>query len=89
MTERRLKARMSQIAPVEHIHRLAPAPVLLLTGTEDPHAPPEEARRLFERVQGPRELWLVPGAGHRNLVEVAGPAYRERLLGFLHRHLPG
>jgi pimeloyl-ACP methyl ester carboxylesterase len=87
VTERRLRAQMHQIAPIAHVHRLSPAPVLMLTGTEDPHAPPDESRQVFERLTGPREFWLVPGAAHRDVLEVAGPAYRERVVGFLDRYL--
>ncbi len=87
VTERRLGVRLRQIAPVEHIGELAPAPVLLVTGADDPHAPPHDAERLYERCRGPRELALVPGADHLNLVEAGGALYREILLGFLDRRL--
>jgi hypothetical protein len=88
MTERRLKIRLPQLTPANHIGRLAPAPVLLITGTEDTHASPEDARRLYERCCGPRELFLVAGAGHIDLLDVAGPAYAERVLEFLDRRVP-
>jgi alpha-beta hydrolase superfamily lysophospholipase len=87
MTERRIRVRMADVAPVEWIGHLAPAPVLLLTGTADPHAPPAEAEELLQRCRGPRELWLVPGAGHRDVFETAGNAYAERVLDFLERSL--
>jgi alpha-beta hydrolase superfamily lysophospholipase len=83
ITERRLGIRLAELAPVEHIAHLAPAPVLLLTGSDDLHAPPEDARRLFERYPGPRQLWLVPGAAHRDVFEVGGAAYQERIVRFL------
>jgi alpha-beta hydrolase superfamily lysophospholipase len=88
MTERRLRLRISQLAPAEHIGHLAPAPVLLLTGTDDRHAPPEDALRLYERCRGPRELWLVPGAAHQDVCQTGGPAYKERVLSFLDRWVP-
>jgi len=88
VSERRLGLRLEDVAPADHIGRLAPAPVLLITGTEDSHASPHDARRLYERCRGPRELVLVPGAGHTDLLEVAGPLYRERVLGFLERCMP-
>jgi alpha-beta hydrolase superfamily lysophospholipase len=88
VTERRLGVRLPQLAPVEHIGHLAPTPVLVLTGAEDPHATPAEAQRLYERCRGPRELWIVPRAGHRNVCAVGGAAYRHRVLDFLSRHLP-
>jgi alpha-beta hydrolase superfamily lysophospholipase len=88
ITERRLGVRLEDLTPADHIGRLAPAPVLLITGTEDTHASPDDARRLYERCRGPRELVLVPGAGHIDLLDVAGPAYREHVLGFLERCMP-
>src|SRR5262249_52438944 len=88
MTERRLGVRLAQVVPADHIGKLAPAPVLLLTGTDDEHADPATAQRLFERCAGPRELWLVPGAHHADVLEVAGVAYKERVLDFLERSLP-
>lgn len=85
MTERRLGVRMADVAPIERIEHLAPAPVLLLTGTVDSHAPPSESESLQKRYPGPSELWLVPGAGHGDVLETAGKAYPERVLDFLDR----
>jgi len=85
LTERRLGVRLQQLAPVEHVGNLAPAPVFLLTGEEDAHAPPADAERLLERCRGPRELWLAPRAGHMDMHEVGGTAYEGRILGFLDR----
>jgi pimeloyl-ACP methyl ester carboxylesterase len=87
VTERRLGLRLEDLTPADHIGRLAPAPVLLLTGGEDSHASPDDARRLLERCRGPRELVLVAGAGHTDVLDVAGPLYAERVLGFLERCL--
>jgi alpha-beta hydrolase superfamily lysophospholipase len=83
VTERRLGLRVGQLSPAEHVARLAPAPVLLLTGTEDRHATPQETHRLYERCRNPKDLWLVPGATHKDVFEVGGSAYQSRVLGFL------
>jgi alpha-beta hydrolase superfamily lysophospholipase len=88
ITERRLHLRMENVAPIEHIAGLAPAPVLILTGTADSHATPEDARRLYDRLRGPRELWLVPEAAHRDVCQMGGVSYQERVLAFLDRWLP-
>jgi alpha-beta hydrolase superfamily lysophospholipase len=63
----------------------SPTPVLLLTGTEDDHADSQCAQRLFERCGEPRELWLVPGAHHADVFEVAGKSYGDHVLDFLRR----
>lgn len=87
VTERRLGLKLAQLTPAEHIGHLRPTPVLLLTGTADVQAPPAEAQSLYERCQGPRELWLVPSAGHRDVFETGGKVYEQRILDFLTRRL--
>jgi alpha-beta hydrolase superfamily lysophospholipase len=89
MTERRLRLRLDQLAPAEHIGDLAPAPLLLLTGSEDTHAPPEDVEQLFYRCRGPRDFCVVPRAGHRDLFETGGQLYRQRIHDFLSRWLTG
>lgn len=89
ITERRLGLRLHQLNPSQHITLLAPAPVLLLTGTEDPHATPAEVGQLYECCCEPRELWLVANAKHKDVFEVGGKAYQERVLDFLARRMSG
>jgi alpha-beta hydrolase superfamily lysophospholipase len=89
VTERRLRLRLGQMVPADRVGGLAPAPVLVLTGSQDPNAPPQDAERLYARCRGPRELYLVPGAGHRDVCEAGGEQYRRRVLDFLGRHLAG
>ena len=40
------------------------APVLLIHGSMDRDTPPEHSRRVFDALHGPKQLILVPGAGH-------------------------
>jgi alpha-beta hydrolase superfamily lysophospholipase len=87
ITQLRLGVRMADVAPAKYIGGIAPAPILLVTGTEDPHAGPNEAQRLQSRCSGPIELWLVAGARHGDVLEVAGEEYSMRLTGFLEKHL--
>lgn len=87
MTERRLGLRLEQLAPVDHVEKLAPAPVLFLTGTADTHATPEDAEGLVQRYPGPKELWLVPHAGHTDMCQAGGQPYRNRVLDFFDRWL--
>jgi pimeloyl-ACP methyl ester carboxylesterase len=87
ITERRLGVRLAQLTPADHIGQLAPASVLVLTGTQDVHAPPAEVYKLFERCQGTRELCMIPGAAHKDICEVGGVLYRDRLLDFLDREM--
>ena len=40
------------------------APVLLIHGSTDHETPPEHSRRVFDALHDPKQLILVPGAGH-------------------------
>lgn len=87
VTERRLGVRVSELAPARHVERLSPAPLLLVCGTEDPHASVGQTMRLSQRCRSPREVWLVRGASHLDVFQQAGPAYAQRVVGFLDRHM--
>jgi uncharacterized protein len=87
VTERRLKVRLAQIAPADHIAELAPVPVLLVSGSKDTHAPPADLERLYQRCRGPCQLAQIDGADHTNLCHLGGDRYRELVLTFLRQHL--
>jgi uncharacterized protein len=85
-TERRLKSKLAEVTPADHIGRLGSVPILLLTGSADVHASPADAERLIRRCAGPRELVHIDGADHTNLCTKDGAAYRGAVLGFLERY---
>jgi alpha-beta hydrolase superfamily lysophospholipase len=89
VTERRLGVKIDEVAPASFIARMAPRPVLLLAGSEDPHAPPEDVERLFETCNDPREFHVIAGAGHLNLDVRGGDHYRDIVLRFFARHRRG
>jgi pimeloyl-ACP methyl ester carboxylesterase len=43
-------------------------PVLLLHGMDDRETPPDHSRQIFAALTGPRQLLLVPGAGHNDVL---------------------
>jgi len=86
-TERRLGEKISQVAPIAHIAQLTPRPVLLLTGSDDPHAPPEDVQSLADQVAGSARFHVIPGAAHENVCTQGGLAYQALLLAFLNDHL--
>lgn len=67
--------------------RLAPRPLLMIHGGADTYIKPEMARALFARACPPKEFWLVEGAKHNQALQVAGEAYRQRVLEFFNTHL--
>ena len=49
--------------------------------------PPRTCRQLFAAAGEPKELWIVPGAGHAGFAEVAPRAYAQHLIEFFSRAL--
>ncbi len=58
------------------------APKLFLQGDHDDVIPLRLGQALYAAAQGPKSFWVVEGAGHNDIVETAGPRYRERLEAF-------
>jgi fermentation-respiration switch protein FrsA (DUF1100 family) len=76
------------LRPAAKIRALG-CPVLVLSGDRDPYTTPQEARRLFLNAARPKEIWLVPNAGHEDLLRRDRTGYREHVLRFLARYLDG
>lgn len=57
-------------------------PKLFMQGDHDEVIPLRLGQSLYAAAQAPKSFWVVEGAGHNNIVEKAGPEYRERLAGF-------
>ena len=68
------------------IGRVAPVPVLVIHGDADRVVPIAHGEKLFALAGEPKELWVVPGAGH--IEAFASPDVRARLLGYLSSALP-
>ena len=57
-------------------------PVMVIHGTHDGIIAPWHAQKLYDRAREPKRAVWVKGAGHNNLVHIAGEAYWEQLRGF-------
>jgi pimeloyl-ACP methyl ester carboxylesterase len=84
--ERRLNCRFPSVEAAAA--RLGPRPWLMIHGQCDGYITPEIARGLFERGKTPRELWLVPDAGHNACRESDPAEYEARLWDFFDRFAP-
>jgi len=67
--------------PLAVVRRIAPHPLLIVTGTVDRMVPLAAARELFAAAGEPKRLWLVEGAGHGGYEEAA-PGYGDRIREF-------
>ena len=58
------------------------APILFIHGNADDIVPMRLGRALFDAAPEPKYLWAIPGAGHNDIVESAGPEGRRHLRSF-------
>ena len=82
-----LRTPLARLDPVRAIGRIAPRPVFIIHGAQDESIPVAEARALDAAAGAPKELWIVPGAGHVAGVYVAEQQYAQRVTAFFERGL--
>lgn len=78
--------RSRQLRPIDAIDRIG-APLLMIVGSADRHARPEESRAMFEKARPPKLLWEIPGAAHENLYARSPDEYRARVVTFFTERL--
>lgn len=71
------------IRPIDVIATIAPRPIYMMHGTNDPTIPVSHAAALYEKAHDPKFLWLVEGGVHGNLYDIAPDEYQARVLPFL------
>jgi dipeptidyl aminopeptidase/acylaminoacyl peptidase len=57
------------IAPIDYIEKISPRPLYMIHGDEDDLIPVEHAYQLYEKARMPKEMMIIPGAGHRLRLE--------------------
>jgi len=82
----RLGVSQDDLRPIDSIRALG-CPVLIVSGAADRYTTAEQTRALFTAASEPKEIWLVPGAAHVDLLRHDPEGYRLRVLGFLDRYL--
>lgn len=75
------------LAPSQAAAQLGTTPLMVINGGEDPLVPVADARMIFAAAQGPKELWIVPDAGHAAALAIEPEQYARRVGAFLARYL--
>jgi uncharacterized protein len=63
-----------------------PFPVLLICGTQDHRIPCRHSKRIYSAATGPKELWIVEGAGHAAALGSAPAEYEARVVTFFEKY---
>jgi pimeloyl-ACP methyl ester carboxylesterase len=69
------------VPPAEAAALIAPVPLLIVHGDQDPYFPVDHAQDVYAAAREPKDLWIVPGFGHAEAS--AGPALIDRIGGWL------
>jgi fermentation-respiration switch protein FrsA (DUF1100 family) len=65
----------------------AKVPVFVIHGDADTIIPFPCGRELFEALEGPKQMWIVPGSDHNEVPIVGGEAYFGRVAEFVQEHV--
>ena len=79
-----LRMQLSSVRPVADAARLH-KPLLAIVGTADQVVPPGEGFDIYRAAPGPKQLLVVPGAGHVDGYRVDRAQYERTVLDFLTR----
>ena len=85
--EREAGVDIRSIRPVDVVAWLSPRPLLLIHGELDSLILAENSRRLYAAAREPKELYLLPNAGHGGFLQAAPEEYPHRILAFLEKYL--
>lgn len=81
--------KMSQVKPVAEIGTISPRAIMLVHGEQDGLIPVANAHELYAAAREPKELYLIPNAGHQDMVAPGGAAYAEAITTFFNKYLLG
>ena len=85
----RLHVSPHDLEPIRHIADVG-APVLIAAGSRDEHTTLGESEELYGTAVQPKQLWVVDGARHQDLLAYDPAGYEDHVIGFLVQYLrPG
>jgi fermentation-respiration switch protein FrsA (DUF1100 family) len=80
--EPRLHIAASDLEPIRSVNHLG-APVLIAAGSDDEHTTLSESEELYAAAANPKELWIVKGAHHQDLLAYNTEEYEAHVVRFL------
>jgi fermentation-respiration switch protein FrsA (DUF1100 family) len=78
----RIGVSAGKLRPIDHIDSVG-CPVFVINGMDDCRTTREDAILMYSRASSPKQLWLIPHAGHIDLHLARRAEYEKRVGSFL------
>ena len=76
---------VEKVNPIDYCQNVT-QPILIVHGTKDLKVAPDNAKRIYSKLKSSdKHLIWIKGAGHTNLHQIGGEAYRQKIKKFLSR----
>ena len=85
--ERETGVNLRQVRPIDDVSRIAPRAILFIHGEQDATVHVSNSLRLYQAAGEPKALYLIPDAGHGELLEADPVEFERRVVGFLDAYL--
>ncbi len=83
--ERETGLAIRQVRPIDDIAQISPRAILLIHGQHDTLIPVRNAQQLYRAAREPKQLYIVPNAGHVGLLDANPREWARQVLGFFAR----
>ena len=75
------------VRPIDVVASISPRAILFIHGEKDTTIPVSNAHKLYAAAKEPKQLYIIPNAGHGGFLEVEPKAFPETVLTFLTTYL--
>ncbi|MGB9800552.1 MAG: alpha/beta hydrolase [Thermanaerothrix sp.] len=77
----------NEVRPLDVVHRLTPRPILFVFGQADRRIPPDQAKRLYEAAEEPKDIIWLPKASHEQVRSPGLDLLMPQLVDFFRHNL--
>ncbi len=85
--EREAGAKIQLVRPIDDLDQIPPRAIMFIHGEKDTLVDVSNSERLYEAALEPKALYIIPNAGHSDLVEADPEEFEKRVLTFLDLYL--
>ena len=85
--ERETGADITRVRPIDDLDQIPPRSIMFIHGEQDPIVDVNNSRNLYEAASEPKEILIIPNAGHGGLMEKNPGLFQSRVVDFLNTYL--